>query len=91
MQITLQLPPAMAQAYHTGNRTQAELKLLLQTLASLKLELAPLHPDTDATDLQAYFQVDVQDSSSAQQVLEQLQQLPLLEAAYIKPTDEAPG
>jgi hypothetical protein len=49
-----------------------------------------MHPGADDADLQTYFLVHLQDPEAAQDLLHRLQQMPGIEAAYMKPPDELP-
>jgi hypothetical protein len=49
----------------------------------------PTHPDTASPDLQAYLEVDV-DPADSQRVLTDLQAVPGVDGAYVKPPDAAP-
>lgn len=89
MQITLQLRPETALPLHRGQET-AESADLIQTASDLGFTLEPMHPGVEDPVLATYFIVDVADDSRADQALERLRALRSVEAAYVKPRDEAP-
>lgn len=83
MEIVIQIPPDVAQAFHQSEE-------LLKTLGTFCLVLKPMHRDTNDPNLKSYFTVEVQDDVAAKRVVSCLQQVKVVTAAYIKPFDEPP-
>jgi len=54
------------------------------------LVLEPMHRDTDDPHLQSYFIVEVPDYATAKRMMDRLQSLEAVEAAYVKPPDKMP-
>jgi hypothetical protein len=90
MQVVIQVSADMARALRQRSPPPVDAKALLRTVDSFGLKLEPMHPDTDDPNLQVYFKVEVKDQAAAQQLIEQLQKLAGIEAAYVKPPDELP-
>ena len=90
MQVVIQVSPDIARALHQRSPPIGESETLLRTIETFGLKLEPMHPDTNDPDLQSYFKVEVKDQATAQRLIEQLQKLAGIEAAYVKPPDELP-
>jgi len=90
MQVTVQVSADVARALHHRGSTSAASIELLSIIETFNLALEPMHPDTDDSSLQSFFVVEAQDSTTAQRIIDHLQELEAVEAAYIKPPDEQP-
>jgi hypothetical protein len=90
MRITVQVSANVARALHQRGPPTAESEELLRIIETFGLALEPMHRDTDDPNLQSYFIVEVPDHATAQRVINRLQQLEAVKAAYVKPPDELP-
>lgn len=86
--IYLQLEPAAARALHAG-RPYPPADEVADTASALGLRLEPLHPG-GPPDLMPFF-VAHDGYGNLAGALTALQACAAVEAAYIKPPDEAPG
>lgn len=91
MQITVQVSADAARALHQRSPPTAESEVLLRIIETFGLALEPMHLDTNDPSLQSYFTVEVEDHATAQRVINGLQQLEAVKAAYVKPPDELPN
>lgn len=90
MQVTVQVSPNVARSRRQLSPSTEESEELLRVMETFALKLEPLHHNTDDSVLLSYFTVEVQDNTTAQRMIDRLQQLEAVEAAYIKPPDELP-
>jgi hypothetical protein len=90
MQVTVQVSAGVARALHQRGPPTAESEELLRIIETFGLALEPMHRGTDDPNLQSYFTVEVLDHATAQRVINRLQQLEAVKAAYVKPPDELP-
>jgi hypothetical protein len=90
MKVIIQVSADVARALRQRSPPIAESEELLRIIETLGLRLEPMHHDADDPNLQTYFTVEVQDQATAQRVIDRLQQLEGIEAAYVKPPDELP-
>ena len=90
MQIVVQLEAGTARLFRQQRREAAAANELAQVLAQSGLTLQALHPNSGDPVLSGFFHIDVQDQDIAARVIERLLQVPGVEAAYLKPRDEAP-
>lgn len=86
-EIYLQLELTAARALHAG-RPYPPADEVADTARALGLRLAPLHPGAP-DELLTYF-VAWADDSETERALAALRRCQAVEAAYIKPPDEAP-
>ena len=88
MRITVQVEPGIAKALHAEAAAMegAGLPALVRRFGGT---LTPLHLGTDDAALQGFFFVDVPDPRTSE-LLEQLQQHPAVQAAYVKPPESLP-
>jgi hypothetical protein len=87
-EIYLQIEAAAARALHTGRPYPPADEVEL-TARALGLRLEPLHPGAPP-DLMPYF-IARADDDTVGGALAALRQCAAVEAAYVKPPDEAPG
>jgi len=90
MQVVIQVSADVARALHRQSPPTAESEAFLRVIETFGLTLVPMHPGTDDPNLQSFFTVEVQDQGTAQRLIDRLQQLAGIEAAYVKPPDELP-
>lgn len=90
MQVVIQVSADVARALHQLGPPTKESEALRRTVETSGLTLKPIHPGTEDPNLQTYFIVEVQDPAAAQELVDRLQKLAGIEAAYIKPPDELP-
>jgi len=93
--IQLQLEAALQlQESGTKDRGAAPAQLgaapVLKLLKKLGLRLEPVHPGTSDPMLAPYFAIEIADRQTADRVLQELQQMKVVDAAYLKPEDEMP-
>ena len=90
MQVIIQVSADVAGALHQKSPSTVESQAIVGALEEAGLILEPMHPNTDDPTLQSFFIVEVHDQETAQQVIDRLQSLDGIEAAYVKPPDEMP-
>jgi hypothetical protein len=90
VQITVQVSDEVASALLQDSPPTARSEALARVLEPFGLTLEPLHPETADPTLRSYFTVAAADPATAQRVIDQLLQSGAVEAAYVKPPDEAP-
>ncbi|MBA2602582.1 MAG: hypothetical protein H0U94_03255 [Acidobacteria bacterium] len=87
MRIVVRLTPdAARQARTPGIRSTRGT-----VLGWLETPLTPVHPRPSGTELDTFFELNVEDPSDAPGLLGRLQEDPAVEAAYTKPDDELPS
>jgi len=89
MQITMRLRPDVAEDVQKGTQSGPS-KELFQTARELGISLQAMHPDTNDPNLMSYFVINIAASNDAELIAQRLRQCPGVEAAYLKPADEAP-
>jgi len=62
----------------------------LDIVSSLGLQMQPMHPDTEDSNLMSYYNVEVSDPQTANDLIQRLLQSECVDGAYIKPTDALP-
>lgn len=87
--VVVQLSPDVARAIHEGDSSDAA-ETLQALLDDMNVAMNPMHPNTRDPLLIPYFTVDVSDRAKAEQVVAELNELPFVEGAYIKPPDALP-
>ena len=90
MQVTVQVSADVARALHQRGPPTVESEELLRIIETFGLALEPMHRDTDDPNLQSYFTVEVLDHATVQRVMNRLQQLAAVEAAYVTPPHGLP-
>ena len=89
MLVVIKTHPTTATALHHRERSTAAEELL-QAVHGLGLDLAPMHPGAGDSELIQYFSIEVPDRAAAERLIHRLEQMPMIEAAYLKPDDELP-
>lgn len=89
-QITVKLVPTAALELRQRGPTSVALRELLDEVDAHGLTLEPMHSGTADHELGTYFVIRVGDPETAGRLLAQIQRSDSIEAAYIKPRDEAP-
>jgi hypothetical protein len=89
-QITIKVSTDVARVLRTQEKPTIESKKLCTIAEKLNVVLEPLHSETEEPLLASYFVVDVPDSATAEIIISNLRQSAAIEAAYLKPPDEAP-
>ena len=88
--------PTVAQELRSPQPATGPGDRLREVVADAGLRMVPLHPDiTTPTgppdeDLMSYFVISVRSSTDVDQLVQNVQSLPVVRAAYLKPHDEAP-
>ncbi len=92
IEVTLRLAPAAARLLREGTYlgTSPSIDSIVRAARELGVSLRPLHESTNDPTLAVYFVAGAPDRQTAARLIEQLEQMPEVEAAYIKPPDEAP-
>lgn len=89
--ITKQLGANLERLHPQPNYSKVKgYKELEQTTRDLGITLEPLHPGIKDPTLATYFTVQVPSREAAQHIIDRLSQSTGVEAAYVKPPDEAP-
>jgi hypothetical protein len=90
MQVIIRIRPELARTVHQRQPATPAAEELFQAVEELGVTLKPMHPGESDSHLVGYFTVEVSDASTAQRVVERLQQCEAVESAYLKPPDELP-
>jgi hypothetical protein len=97
MQIMIQLRPDVAlelQNRHSHPNTappgKPETEQLLKAATELGVSLMPVHPGQTHPLLAPYFTVEAKDKKTAEQIINRLQRLDAVEAAYLQPESKLP-
>ncbi len=90
MEITIKVWEEKAEGLHNRSVLTDELKELIALEDEFDVMIRPLHPYSDDAHLDPYFSVDMPMIGSADVMLYKLQDCKMVEAAYIKPSDEMP-
>ncbi|MBS1809723.1 MAG: hypothetical protein JST84_16295 [Acidobacteria bacterium] len=90
MQITVHLRSDAARGLAERSPPSTEINELRQILSRLGITLRPLHPESTDPELRTQFWIDAPDQATADQIIQQLQPLRAVQAAYSKPPDEMP-
>jgi hypothetical protein len=85
MEISVNVRPAAAHAFHSGDRSAPEIAELLRCAERLGLNLQPKHPGIRDPLLSTQFSVHVQDPERAEEVIKGLRSCKAVEAAYRVP------
>jgi hypothetical protein len=88
--VQVQLSPDTALVFHQRKPSSKQSEKLQRVLNELGISLQPVHPGIEDPILIPFFEIEISDTSSGQQIIERLNELESVEAAYIKPRDEAP-
>jgi hypothetical protein len=86
VEITIKLRADVARSLHGTAAPSA----LAATLGDLAAKLEPLHRGATDPLLVPYFRLQAPDLPAAEQIVEKLRKSDAVEAAYVKPHDEAP-
>ena len=91
IQVVVLLRPEAATTLQ-ANAQSAVAREIGDVIAGVKpgLSLHAMHPDVNDPSLSAYFDIEAPDETTAQQLIERLQQNAAVEAAYLKPAAEPP-
>jgi hypothetical protein len=87
MRIVVQLTPGAARQVRAPEARGVKHR----PLGWLEHSLKPIHPRSSGSTLDTFFEVEIGDPAEAARVLEQLQNDPAVDAAYVKPDDELPS
>ncbi len=96
MRITVQLQPPEALCLRDVRDPDASaecsvrVRELLELLLSWDATIAPLHPSGSDRELMTFFEVTLTDNDRLEEVRTALLELRCVDAAYVKPPDEAP-
>ena len=90
IQVIVIVSPDVARALHKLDRPTVESEALLKMIEDFDLTLQPMHPDSSDPSLQSYFTLEVSGDAAAQEIIDRLQALDSVVAAYVKPPDELP-
>ncbi len=88
MYVTIRIRPDCVVAVRERKAANPGVSDVLRTIEALAGSLHPLHPGIDDARLASYFQVDVPDKRTAEQLASTLRANPVVEAAYVKPREE---
>ena len=90
MQVAVQLRPDVAESFHDVAAPNAAAAALRAAVAARGLRLEPMHPQVDDPSLGRFFFITAPDPLAAHTIADVLRALDGVEAAYVKPPDEAP-
>ena len=90
VQVIVQVSDDVARVLHKRSPPTAKSEDLLKRIESFGLVLEPMHRNTEDLNLQSYFIVEALDESTAQNVINSLQQSESVEAAYMAPAHGLP-
>ena len=81
----------VARELHKDAPITAQTQKLIEIAEELGVVLEPLHPGTEDPSLIPFFATNVLDMQEAKRVIAQFQASDVVESAFIKPPEEAPG
>lgn len=90
MIIALQTQPEIAAGLLQTAVRGANTRRILSLLEEFGADLQPTFPKVDDPELKTHFFIDVADSRAAKTLASRLAAVPGIEAAYVKPREEAP-
>jgi len=90
MRITAQVRRDVSLALQRRQAPTTASEELARVTEELEVVLEPIHPGAEDPSLASYYTLEVPDSVTAEQVISRLQNCEGVEAAYLKPLDEAP-
>jgi malic enzyme len=90
MKVTVHVRPDAKLNSSNDQQATAQAKEIAETAKQLGVVLEPMHPSIDDPRLANSFAVEVPDAAAAERVIDRLQTLEAIEAAYLKPSDELP-
>ena len=88
MIVTLKLFPDCAKAMGSNGDTNAANSELYDVVLRFGVELTPLHPGNDDSELCSYFEINVPDADIGERIAAEIRECPSVDAAYLKPQDE---
>lgn len=88
--VILQIRPEAARELGGRRAETPEAKEVAETATALGVSLEQMHPGVADESLSQYFTVQVPEDAAAAEVAERLRGCEAVEAAYVKPSDEAP-
>lgn len=83
--VVVQVSMDVARSLNNLDPPTSESTELLRMIETLGFTLEPMHHNTDDTNLQKYFIVEVPDQANAQLVVDRLLESEAVEAAYLQP------
>ncbi len=69
---------------------ESEIQEVLNAAAELGVRLEPVHPGQTHPLLAPFFMVETPDRETAEKVIDRLSRFKIIEAAYLKPDEQAP-
>ena len=98
MRVMIQLRADAAMELHQepGSRsvgsakTETPAEQLVKAAAELGVKLEPVHPGQTDPLLAPYFMIETPDRTTAEKVINHLNRFEIVEAAYLKPEEQAP-
>lgn len=90
MKVTVHVRPEADLKVSNEQQATPQAKEIAETAKELGVMLEPMHPNVDDPRLANSFAVEVPDAATAGRVIDRLQNLAAIEAAYVKPSDELP-
>ena len=90
MSLVVKISAVASRALHgltAPTEASKRLQTIIETAGGV---LKPLHPGTQDPELLGYFTVEVKTAEDAARIVEKLQNLEGVEAAYVKPLDMLP-
>lgn len=91
MELSIRLNEEVARELLSGAPRGRDAVGLAEAARIEGLSLLPVHPGTDDAALATFFHASVADASAANAAIERLKSCPGVEAAYLKPREEAPS
>lgn len=73
-----------------SSQGESEIQKVLNAAAELGVRLEPVHPGQTHPLLAPFFMVEVPDRETAEKVIDRLSRFTIIEAAYLKPDEQAP-
>jgi len=90
MQITVIVRKDVASEIARRQPASSAAKELMATIEQLGVTLESMHPGTNDPLLATYFSITVPNSTTAEQVIAQLQHNAAVDSVYLKPPDALP-
>ncbi len=87
MEIIFQLHRYLQQLKEDKSESSQRLQKIINEIKALGLDLQPLSSPEETSS--QYYRIEIEDRTLADEIVLQLQESPLVDGAYVKPSDES--
>lgn len=88
--VVVQVVPEAVQPLRRNDSHSPEIRELARLLSEFHATLRPTHSESRDPDLSTWFETDAPDASTAEHIASMLNRNDAVQAAYVKPPEEAP-